>query len=299
MPEISIIVPVYKVEEYLPRCIDSILAQTFTDFELILVDDGSPDGCGKICDEYAEKDDRIVVIHKINGGVSSARNEGINSSTGGYIAFVDSDDVIHPKYFEVLYNIMGDADISYCDYMTFTEDYHFDNIEKYQVESFKGNDIFSNPKLSFFIVWNKLIKKSILNDYKFRTDIKNAEDSLFAFGLLTRCNKVVYVKHQLYGYFIRQSGAVGSIDLAGRENIIGVWKYILETSTNNGYKIAENIANDCLLDAYIGMIYASKGKNKEQYVVSKEYLRKKVLRIMFGKTRLNLKEKTALLIELL
>ena len=91
---ISVIVPVYKVEKYLHRCIDSVLAQTFTDFELILVDDGSPDNCGKICDEYAEKDERIHVIHKENGGLSSARNAGLDIATGDYIVFIDSDDYV-------------------------------------------------------------------------------------------------------------------------------------------------------------------------------------------------------------
>ncbi|KAF3371822.1 glycosyl transferase family 2, partial [Enterococcus faecium] len=92
MCEISIIVPVYKVEKYLRKCVDSILAQTFTDFEVILVDDGSPDNSGKICDEYAEKDNRVRVIHKENGGLSSARNAGIDVARGKYLGFVDSDD---------------------------------------------------------------------------------------------------------------------------------------------------------------------------------------------------------------
>ena len=92
MPELSIIVPVYKVEPYLPKCIDSILAQTFSDFELILIDDGSPDRCGEICDEYAARDDRVVVIHRENRGVSAARNAGLDAARGEYIGFVDSDD---------------------------------------------------------------------------------------------------------------------------------------------------------------------------------------------------------------
>lgn len=98
-PKISVIVPVYKVEKYLRACIDSILAQTFTDFELILIDDGSPDNCGAICDEYAEKDARIRVFHKENGGVSSARNLGIERSRGEWIAFVDSDDWVESDKF--------------------------------------------------------------------------------------------------------------------------------------------------------------------------------------------------------
>ena len=91
-PKISVIVPVYNVEKYLPRCIDSILSQTFTDFELLLIDDGSPDNCGKICDEYAAKDSRVRVFHKPNGGVSSARNLGLDNARGEWIAFIDSDD---------------------------------------------------------------------------------------------------------------------------------------------------------------------------------------------------------------
>ena len=89
-PQISVIVPVYKAEKYLPSCIDSILAQTFTDFELILVDDGSPDNCGAICDEYAQKDKRVKVIHKENGGVTAARADGVKISTGEFITFVDT-----------------------------------------------------------------------------------------------------------------------------------------------------------------------------------------------------------------
>ena len=102
MPEISVIVPVYKVEPYLHRCVDSILYQTFSDFELILVDDGSPDNCGAICDEYAAKDSRVVVIHQENRGQAAARNKALEMARGEWIAFVDSDDWVHPRFLEVL-----------------------------------------------------------------------------------------------------------------------------------------------------------------------------------------------------
>ena len=111
MPEISVIVPVYNTEQYLHRCVDSILAQTFTDFELILVDDGSPDNSGAICDEYAGKDQRIHVIHQSNGGRGLVRNAALNwiqtNSDSKWIAFVDSDDWIHPQYLEVLFFAVG------------------------------------------------------------------------------------------------------------------------------------------------------------------------------------------------
>ena len=104
MPIISIIIPVYKAEGHLHRCVDSILAQSFTDFELLLVDDGSPDGSGKICDEYAAKDSRVKVLHKQNGGVSSARQTGIENATGEYTIHADPDDWIEPTMLEELYN---------------------------------------------------------------------------------------------------------------------------------------------------------------------------------------------------
>ena len=112
MPKVSVIVPVYNTEKYLPRCIESILAQTFTDFELILVNDGSTDKSGKICDEYAKKDSRIVVIHKENGGVSSARNKGIEISQGELISFIDADDWITPLY---LSDLITDITSSFTD----------------------------------------------------------------------------------------------------------------------------------------------------------------------------------------
>ena len=115
-PLLSIIVPVYNVEKYIERCIKSILNQSFTNFELILVDDGSPDNCGKICDEYKKKDSRIKVIHKKNGGLSDARNAGLNIATGKYIGFVDSDDIIHPQMYEKLFNCINkyNSDIVQC-----------------------------------------------------------------------------------------------------------------------------------------------------------------------------------------
>ena len=118
MPEISIIVPVYKVEKYLRHCVDSILAQTFTDFELLLIDDGSPDNSGAICDEYAEKDNRVRVFHKENGGVSSARNLGLDNARGTYIMFCDSDDYVADNWAEKLYEFMNynEANLSICGY---------------------------------------------------------------------------------------------------------------------------------------------------------------------------------------
>lgn len=123
-PELSIIVPIYKVEKYLDECIQSILHQTFTDFELILVDDGSPDACPQMCDAIAEQDSRVRVIHQKNGGLSAARNTGIEAAHGNWLGFVDSDDFVAPDFYEKLYNaaVNADADCAVCSVQLTHED---------------------------------------------------------------------------------------------------------------------------------------------------------------------------------
>ena len=123
MPKLSIIVPVYNVEKYIRKCIDFILGKTFKDFELILVDDGSPDNCGEICESYARNDNRIRVIHRANGGLSAARNTGLSYATGKYIGFVDSDDYVSPVMYEKLINSIEkhNADICKCGYNEFDD----------------------------------------------------------------------------------------------------------------------------------------------------------------------------------
>lgn len=124
MPQLSIIIPVYNVEQYLQRCINSILNQTFTDFEAIFINDGSPDNCGKILDEYAEKDNRIVVIHQDNQGVSAARNAGIRIAQGVYLGFVDPDDFIESTMYEKMIDLMvtNNSDIVCCRFKNLIED---------------------------------------------------------------------------------------------------------------------------------------------------------------------------------
>ena len=126
MAKISIIIPVYKVEQYLPECLDSVINQTYKNLEIICVDDGSPDNSGKILDEYASKDNRIKVIHKENGGVSSARNAGLDIATGDWISFVDADDYIASDFYDKLIGSSkdGEADVVQCGYTTFGEDFN-------------------------------------------------------------------------------------------------------------------------------------------------------------------------------
>lgn len=187
-PLISVIVPVYNVEKYLPRCIDSILNQTYKNLEIILVDDGSPDNCPAICDEYAQKDSRIKVIHKANGGVSSARNVGLDVATGEYIGFVDSDDWIEPDMYEFLFMRATDynVDISRCASVWEygkgrCEEILTDN-ENENMFLLDGEDLILdlvNGAWDEGVVWNKLYKKEIVKNVRFREDIAFCEDCLF------------------------------------------------------------------------------------------------------------------------
>ncbi len=173
MPCISVIVPVYKVEKYLRRCVDSILSQSFTDFELLLTDDGSPDNCPAICDNYAAKDSRVRVIHKENGGLSSARNAALNICEGKYICFVDSDDYISPDMFEKLLSAAknNDCEVAICG--QFTERDGQISIDEPKVEqllifdSDKAIEKLIEDKIINNYVWDKIYKKYLFDGVRF------------------------------------------------------------------------------------------------------------------------------------
>ncbi len=183
MPEISIIVPVYKTEKYLPQCIESILAQTFADFELILVDDGSPDNSGIICDEYAAKDSRIQVIHQENAGVSAARNAGLDQAIGTYIMFCDSDDWVEPEWCASLYEgiTKNDVAMAICGHKEFHREKG--NIIKKMIDS--SSCIPLQEWFGFYphmcFVWDKILHREqiVQHNVRFPIDIAFAEDTRF------------------------------------------------------------------------------------------------------------------------
>ncbi|MDU6522389.1 glycosyltransferase family 2 protein [Enterococcus devriesei] len=206
MCEISIIVPVYNVEKYLNKCVDSILNQTFKDFEVILVDDGSPDNSGAICDQYAQKDSRVKVIHKKNGGLSDARNAGIEAAQGKYLGFIDSDDYIADDMYELLYNniVHEDADMSICGiYHVYEGKEPEEKPGKYMV--LNRNEatvlIFHGNQISDHAV-NKLYKKQIFSELRYPIG-KYHEDSFTIVGILDQCNIVVIDTKQKYYYYHR------------------------------------------------------------------------------------------------
>lgn len=203
MSKISIIVPVYNVELYLRRCIDSILNQTFTDFELILVDDGSPDSSGKICDEYAESDERIKVIHKKNSGPASARNTGLDVANGEWITFVDSDDWINKEYLEKLYNSCKNngVDISTCGFFQ-TEGNEIEiERQKFNIKLYNPEDLWIENQLRATVPWGKLYKKDLWSKIRFPVG-KFAEDEYTIYKVLFQCKKIAHSEAELYYYFV-------------------------------------------------------------------------------------------------
>lgn len=216
-PKISVIVPVYKVEKYLPKCIDSILAQTFTDFELLLIDDGSPDNSGAICDEYAKKDSRIRVFHKENGGVSSARNLGLDEAKGEWISFVDGDDTVDDKMLSTMYiESKCDNHIVICGMRIHEVDSSVRLAEGYDrlvntvgILEYDQNNILS--LLEYHLLHSpcdKLYNRSIIisNSLRYDTAASYNEDLLFNLDYFKQVTKVTVLPHVFYNYFRYQEG---------------------------------------------------------------------------------------------
>ncbi len=208
MDKISIIIPIYNVEKYLDKCIESVVNQTYKNLEIILVDDGSPDNCPKICDEWSKNDNRIKVIHKKNGGLSDARNFGLNEASGDYVGFVDSDDIISSNMYEKMLDLMkkNDADICSCEFVRFLEGDkpYFKEDNEYKIYS---NDEILKSLLTEKItnhVCNKLFKISLFNNIKFPVG-KKYEDIMVMYKILLKTEKFIASKSQYYGYMYRDN----------------------------------------------------------------------------------------------
>jgi glycosyltransferase involved in cell wall biosynthesis len=223
-PLISVIVPVYKVEDYLDRCVQSILSQTYRNLEILLVDDGSPDGCGAMCDAFAKQDDRVKVIHKPNGGLSDARNVAIDVVKGEYLGFVDSDDFIHPKMYESLLNAIreSNASISACFYRSFKpgEDC-FSSDEQPETVVFGQKEalehFYSFNCVNFTLVWNKLYEKSLFEGIRYPKG-KTREDEFTTYKLVYKAEKLAFLKDHLYFYLLRPGSIMREKSLANELN---------------------------------------------------------------------------------
>lgn len=252
--KVSIIIPVYGVEAYLEECINSLLNQTYTNLEIIVIDDASPDRCPEICDSYTQVDQRVRVIHKLNGGAASARNIGLNILTGEYFTFVDSDDYVKPTYIEELVVNLEDhdADISVCSFEYLYKD-------KTVVKGYQGN-LVTMTQIDFLkrfltdwtcgIIWNKLFKVELLKQIRFPEGHK-IDDEFFTYRLFMKAEKVVMFSSILYEYRMRSSSVMNATN---RERLLeDKALYLLErfdNITSEYPQLSYNYTQD-LLDSII------------------------------------------------
>lgn len=214
MELISVVVPIYRVEDYLDRCVQSIVDQTYQNLEIVLVDDGSPDACPAMCDAWAEKDSRIRVIHKANGGLSDARNAGMKISNGEYIAFVDSDDTVEPDFLELLYGVLKEQGAQVAECATVYVDETGSTLrqrEAAEVSVMDHREALGRLVLEdgvYQTVWNKLYRRSVVMDIPFMVG-KYHEDEFWTYKVFDRIQKLAVVQKPLYRYLQRGSSIIG------------------------------------------------------------------------------------------
>lgn len=221
---LSIIVAIYNVEKYVEKAIQSIMAQTYQDTEILLVDDGSTDGSGRICDEYAQKDNRITVIHKKNGGLSDARNAGLEKAKGDYVAFVDGDDYLHPKMYEVLMRSIGlyKADMAICEFQTVEEaETPEESLEETEekIHTFSGREMYAMfDRLEMTVAWNKVYKKSLFAQIHYPVGRLHEDESVIH-HLAGASKTIVFIERKMYYYVVRNGSIMSRMNLQRIEDM--------------------------------------------------------------------------------
>jgi len=270
-PLISVIVPIYNVEKYLNRCVDSLINQTYNRLEIILVDDGSPDNCPAICDNYEKKDSRIRVIHKKNGGLSDARNAGMRVAAGEYIGFIDSDDYVSADFFETLLNTMlkENSDIVECSVVKFYEDNKFDNYK----DDMAVKTCSAVESLSELIseghfhrhVWNKLYKTRLVHDVPYAVGKLN-EDEFWTYRIFGKAEKVTRINKTMYYYFQRKGSIMGESyslrRLDALEGKLNRQKYIDKSYPELSCLAKVDLYGSCMF-AYQSALKYMSGKDKK------------------------------------
>lgn len=268
--KVSVIIPIYKAEKYIRQCVDSVLAQTYQDMEVILVDDGSPDGCGEICEEYAGKDSRVKVIHQENMGVSRVRNAGLSMVTGEYIQFVDSDDYLEPDMTEKLVLNMEQkkADLVICGF--YEENQNFSRVStpgepegKYNKNTVLEN-ITKNPySFHYGVLWNKLYRSKYIKDgLGFPEDMDFGEDFIFNLRYLGKIKEIFVLKEPLYRYIRYNGDSLMYRQTKGKEEKETYLRYLKKRfliferyrdfyRSQNLYEENKNRINSYLLKVYI------------------------------------------------
>lgn len=282
MEKISIIIPVFKVEEYLDKCIESIIAQTYKNIEVILVDDGSPDTCPQMCDAWAKKDSRIRVVHKKNGGLADARNAGMQQMSGQYFMFADSDDWMEPDMISFLYTLITeyDADMARCG---FYFNYEAENREENLFSQNAGTICMEyNEQLADLVVgghvsgvvWNKLYKTETLGDIRFDKADGCAEDIMFNYRALRKNIKTAYLDAAKYHYVLRDNSITNSEFTENALSIVYAKKNIMEGEQGNKQ------LSPYLIQGYVTSCYAIlSGIIKNKKCLDKyDYLRNEILK---------------------
>lgn len=326
--KVSVIIPVYKAEKYLAVCVDSVLQQTYKELEVILVEDGSPDQCGQICDEYAKKDSRVKVIHKENQGVSMARNTGLELATGEYVQFVDSDDYLDIHMIETLVNALEEskADLVLCGF--YEKNLNFDRVSKaeedvgvYEKAQFlKG--IMKNPySFHYGVLWNKLFKREKIGNLRFLADMDFGEDLIFNLHYFGCCHTIRVIDEPLYYYIRYNMDSLMYIQAEGKREFSSYLRYLekrlllFERYQNfykeqGLYKAYANQVNEYLLKVYVSekieikrrhmtkqekkQCLALLNENKQVKALKQEmapaYYRKRVLKFRLAKYKVILRD---------
>lgn len=274
---VSIIIPVYKVEDYISRCIESVIKQTYKNLEIILIDDGSPDRSGEICDSYAELDRRIVVIHKRNGGVSSARNAGLDVAKGEIISFLDSDDWIHKEYVERLLGLMEsrEADISMCDFIRTSSQSVRTELGPEDIVEYSNTEAlgqFLDKKyVQMVVLWGKLYRRELFDGLRFPVG-RVHEDEYLTYRLVFRAGKIAYTSLKMLYYWERPDSIMGvGFRLNHKIDEIDALIQRAEFLSSNNLKRLSDGTYRQLFYSYVSA-FRKLDKNGEQF--PKEYIEK-------------------------
>lgn len=302
-PLISVIVPVYKVEHYLSDCLDSILAQSYTNLEVLLVDDGSPDDSGTICDAYAQKDSRVRVIHQENAGVSAARNAAMDIATGDYYAFVDSDDTIDKEMFSILYeNLLATgADVSGCERVRIVNGTP-EPVGKEYFLTMTAQEAVSNMLLGRHFtgsLCNKLFSRKTIGHLRLARDVYHAEDLLLSTEAILNGTKMCYTSKPLYHYYVRGGSATNAGFTQKHMTAITVNQRILALIKDRGLCSLVKYAEAALLiGSYVLMrrLYNSDKATRKAYA---PLLRKGILQYKTKENLALLSKKTAFKVRLI
>lgn len=287
---ISVIIPVYNVQQYLERCIKSVIEQSYNNLEIILVDDGSTDNCGKICDDYSNKDIRIKVIHQENGGVSKARNTGLDNAKGKYISFIDSDDFVHKDYILNMYTNLckNNADIATCSYQSFYEESDIcDNI------IFEEGQVYNNEealRLMLYQIgtttsaWGKIYDKKLFEKVRYPV-IETGEDLATIYKLFMKAKTITFSTNKLYYYLQRRESVMHSKFSIKRMKALEFAKTMVGDIVLEMPNIEEPAKNRLFMEAIFIIIKIPRKKYKEE--------QKKLFNVIKQNRRIVLKDKNS------